>query len=173
MNAESRIFDGQLLVRKHSIFPVYVPKDGPSNASYSPRARFFVCPHLGEASWKFIDRDGSALKWQLSMRCAEQIIEVSGEGSVQCKFCVTECRVNSQFLGDQAYVYFTGWQTLGEGRSNLNYHWLSHLDLDGVQELKPMHYPAGNCCAAFEGGKEFKHDSVITLKDMKRGQGLS
>jgi hypothetical protein len=56
VTALSRIFHGWLLVRKHSLFPVHPPKDSPSNDSYSPHARFFVCPHLGEASWKLLDR---------------------------------------------------------------------------------------------------------------------
>jgi hypothetical protein len=95
VTALSRIFHGWLLVRKHSLFPVHPPKDGPSNDSSSPRARFFVCPHLGEASWKLPDRGRGIIEWKLPKRHAEQaVIQISGEGSVQCKFCVTECCMN-------------------------------------------------------------------------------
>lgn len=147
-----RIIADSLLFRQQQIFmipstqPCLLPKD------------LKVCPHIRLCT----RRTESTL--------TSKVYRV-GEGGMQCKYCMTEFRIDYRMYEDQGTAMFiTKWMDLGQGRSPMDWQWQSHIsELWGDLCSRTARFELGSICARFEGKEftEFKFDSLLTPQDKK------
>lgn len=146
-----RIVDGSLLVRQKWAFLV-PPKDEPSSCDY----RCPICPHWG---WTTSSQVGKIVKGRMVRGTL-----MPGKRIKRCKYCTTEVRVDFKAFGEQgSAIFLTKWQDIGEFRSPRDYPRQSFLDWRNGPTRKRISYRAGSICAAFEGGEEFRFDSLLSF----------
>ncbi len=162
--ALARIVAGSLLIREQKI--VMIP---PTQPIPIPSYPFFpICHHFSIISTKcFHDYNSGNIQiahWD------EPEDYRNWKGMIQCKYCLTEFRVDFKKFGERGTAMFvTKWQDLGQGRSPLDHKWRSHVAGQNPREWLPVEFDRGSICTAFERKEHFmfEFDGLLTLQDKK------
>jgi hypothetical protein len=161
--ASAQIVAGSLFIREQRIF--MTPSTQPIPIPWGPN--FIICPHL-----QFISVEGFNRYWdiiQIAHRDEPRNYK-NGEGIIQCKYCLTEFRIDFKSFGGCGNAMFvTRWHDLGEGRSPLDHKWQSHIyGRTGGGKLL-VEFDRGSLCAAFEQKEHFsfEFDSLLTSQNEK------
>ncbi|KAK0110457.1 hypothetical protein ONS96_002068 [Cadophora gregata f. sp. sojae] len=92
---------------------------------------------------------------------------------LQCGHCATEFRIDFKDLGESGTgVFYTKWQDIGEGMSYLDPKWqhhIDHIERDDDLMWEEEIFEPGSLCAAFEEGKVYEFDSILTPEVKKKG----
>lgn len=161
--ALTQIVAGSLFIREQRIFmipptqPIPIPWD----------LHFVICPHFPFISIRTFDRYGDIIQ---TAHWDEPKDNQNGEGIIQCKYCLTEFRIDFKSFGGHGNAMFvTRWQDLGDGRSPLDHKWQSHVGGHKRGDWLPVEFDRGSICAAFEQKEHFKFefDSLLTLQNKK------
>ncbi|KAH8816092.1 hypothetical protein F5884DRAFT_774905 [Xylogone sp. PMI_703] len=156
----AKICAPRLLVRHQVMFTQ-------SPTKYQVSWRRQLCPHLmmdialGRVTFmdetKALPPPGTddVNKYYKSISCVMKESEL-----YQCPYCYTEFQIDFRKLGENSSVmYCTMWQDFGEGTSEFEPKWLSHIKHSPLREAN---FEPGSIKMEFEGGCEFEADSVIT-----------
>jgi hypothetical protein len=161
--ALTQIVAGSLFIREQRIFMI-----PPTRPILNPWVLYFViCPHFPFISIQTFDRYMDIIQ---TAHWDEPKDNQNGEGIMQCKYCLTEFRIDFKSFGGRGNAMFiTRWQDLGEGRSPLDHKWQSHVDGRKGGDQRPVEFDRGSICAAFEQEEHFrfKFDSLLTLQNKK------
>jgi len=161
--ALAQIVAGSLFIREQRIF--IIPPTHPIPIPLAPE--FVICPHFRFISAESFDHYLDIIKiahWDKPKDYQNR------DGIIQCKYCLTEFRVDFKNFGGRGNAMFvTRWQDLGEGRSPLDHKWQSHVDGCKVRGWLPVEFDRGSICAAFEQKEHFRFefDSLLTQQNKK------
>lgn len=159
--ALARIVAGSFLIREQRI--VMIPPTQPSPIPWD--SDFVICRHFSLMSTKSFDLFKDAIQrahWD------EPKDYRNWKGIIQCKYCLTEFRVDFKNFGERGNAMFvTKWQDLGQGRSPLDHKWESHIAGRNDPEWLPVEFVRGSICATFEQKEHFRFefDGLLTLQD--------
>jgi len=140
----ARIVDGSLLIREQKI--VMIPPAQPIPFSTICRHFSFMWPERFDL-----------FKNNIQIAHLVQPEDYRNwKGIIQCKYCLTEFRIDFKNLGEQGNeMYVTKWQDLGQGRSPLDHKWQRHI---ARYKWLPVAFDRGSICAAFEQKEHFRFE---------------
>jgi hypothetical protein len=155
--SEARICNGSLLVRDQKVFMLPASQTIPLCGS----GEFGFCRHTR------LSRMSDLLWCGINVPTTDEIDGYENkEGIIYCRYCYTEMRIDFKGYGRKGNAMFvTRWMDVGEGRDARDMKWRVRLTRNNDWLWDDVAYPRGSICAAFEQGKEFKFDSLLTKQD--------
>jgi hypothetical protein len=159
--ALAQIVDSSLIIREQRIFMM------PPTQPIPWEPDFIICPHF-----PFILVEGFKQYWDIIQIAYwdESKDYQKEEGIIQCKYCMTEFRVDFKSFGEHGNaVFVTRWLDLGEGRSPMDHKWQSHVGWPKRGDSLPVEFGRGSICSAFEQKEHFRFefDSLLTPQNKK------
>lgn len=141
---EAQIRHDSLIMRDQKVFMVPISQKTPlpwySSFGFCHHIPLIGMPHL---YW-----------WGIQIPQAHEIDKYeNNQGIIYCPFCHTEFRIDFKRYGKAGNaVFITRWIDFGGDADDNGFKW---------------HSKRGSICAAYEGGTEFKFDSLLTEQDKK------
>lgn len=154
--SDASIINSSLYIRVQYIVPI--PSELRLNHDFPDGLLFTICPHRGGLR-RQLDALPTSL-WRHSTVTEQENSESYTNSLQQCGKCRTEYQISLKRVEQkQIYIFITKWQELGYGTQDIKWAPFARHTSAAVQ------FEPGSIQGAFEGGKPFVFDSVMTSED--------